>query len=93
VKIGVLCIDMRIPGSRSLKDKRRVMTSLKEQLRSRFNCSVAETEFHDLWARAQLAVCVVSEESSHAQQQLNEILRFASNKPGAEILDYRIEMK
>ena len=92
MKIGVLCIDFRVPGARSLKDKRRVMTSLKEQLRGRFNCSVAETDFQDLWARGKLAVCVVSDESGHVQQQLNEVLRFASNKPGAEILDYRIEM-
>ena len=68
------------------------MNSLKEQLRNRFNCSVAETEHHDLWARAQLAVCVVSSEGGHVQQQLNEILRFSSNKPGAEVLDFRIEM-
>jgi len=90
--IGVLEIDFRIPGARSLKDKRRVMQSLKHVMRNRYNCSVAETDFGDTWQRARLAVCVVSNESMHANQQLNEIVRFASNKAGAELLDYRIEM-
>lgn len=90
--IGVLHIDFLIPGARSLKDKRRVLKSLKDRMRNRFNCSVAETEFQDLWGRARLTVCVVSGESRHANTQLNEIARFASSKAGAEMLDYRIEM-
>ena len=90
--IGLLQIDFMIPGARSLKDKRRVMQSLKQVMRRRYNCSVAEIEFKDSWHRARVAVCVVSGESKHANQQLNEIVRFASNKAGAELLDYWIEM-
>ena len=90
--IGLLQIDFLIPGARSLKDKRRVMKSLKQVMRNRYNCSVAEVDFQDTWQRSRLAVCVVSGESRHANQQLNEIVRFASNKSGAEVLDYRIEM-
>jgi uncharacterized protein len=92
VTIGVLQMDFIIPGARSLKEKRRVLNSLKQQVRNRFNCSIAETEFMDIWNRAQLTACVVSNESRHANEQLNEIARFALNKPGAEVLDYRIEM-
>ena len=90
--IGVLEMDFLVPGSRSLKDKRRVIKSLKDTLRARFNCSVAETEFQDLWQRARIVACVVSAESRFANEQLNEIARFASNKAGAEMIEYRIEM-
>lgn len=85
-------MDFLIPGARSLKDKRRVLKSLKQVLRNRYNCSVAETDFHEQWGRARLSVCVVSNESRHANEQVNEIARFASGKDGAELLDYRIEM-
>lgn len=85
-------MDFIIYGSRSLKDKRRVLKSLKDQMRSRFNCSVSETDYHDLWQRARLTACVVSNESRHANTQLNEIAQFASGKIGAELVDYRIEM-
>lgn len=90
--IGVLQIDLLIPGARSLKDKRRVVKSLKERMRNRFNCSVAETEFQDIWGRARLTVAVVSEGSRHANEQLNEIARFASMDRDAQMADYHIEM-
>ena len=90
--IGVLQIDFLVPGARSLKDKRRVIKSLKQRISNRFNCSVAETDFQDVWQRAQLTVCVVSNESRHANTQLNEIARFAAQAGGAELVDYRIEM-
>lgn len=90
--IGVLKLELSVSGSRSLKDKRRVIKGLKEQLRSRYNCSVAETDHKDHWSRAQLAVCVVGDDSRFVNTQLNEISRFAENKPGAELLDIRIEM-
>lgn len=90
--IGVLYIDLLIPGSRSLKDKRRVMKSLKQLLRNRFNCSVAEVGDKDRWGRGRLAACVVSDDSRHVNRQLDEILKFASRKDGAEVIDYEIEM-
>lgn len=90
--IGLLEIDLTVPGAQSLKDKRRVVKSLKERLRNRYNCSVAEVEFMDTWTRARLAVCVVSNESRHANSQLNEIVQFVARHSGAELRDYRIEM-
>jgi hypothetical protein len=92
VTIGLLTIDLLIPGSRSLKDKRRVVKSLKEQLRSRFNTSIAEVEPKEHWGRARLAACVVGDDSRFVNTQLNEIARFACNKAGAEVVDYHIEM-
>ncbi|MFP4501004.1 MAG: DUF503 domain-containing protein [Candidatus Hydrogenedentota bacterium] len=90
--IGLLEIDLLIPGASSLKDKRRVVKSLKERLRNRYNCSVAETEFQDIWGRARVAVCVVSDSSRHVNEQLSEIVRFASMHKDAAMADYRIEM-
>lgn len=90
--IGVLYLDLLIPGANSLKDKRRVIKSVKEKLRHRFNCSVAETEFMDLWRRSRLVVCVVSNESAHANSQLSEIAKFVAMNAAAELADYRIEL-
>ena len=89
--IGVLQIDLLISGARSLKDKRRVLKSLKDQLHNRYNCSVAETDWKDQWKRARLVACVVSDDARFVNTQLNEIVRFASTKRGAELMDYSIE--
>lgn len=90
--IGVLQMDFSIPGSRSLKDKRRAMKSLKERMRGKFNCSVAEVDFKDSWGRSRLAVCVVSDDTAHANTQLNEIARFSAGHHLAFLENYEIEM-
>ena len=90
--VGLLHMEFTIPGSRSLKDKRRAMNSLKALLRSRYNCSVAEVGFKDKWGRSKLAVCVVSDDSGHVSSQLNEIARFSSNHHAAFLAEYHMEM-
>ena len=90
--IGLLTLDILIPGARSLKDKRRVVKSLKDRIRNRYNASVAEVEFLDEWRRARVAVCVVARESRFANTQLNGIARYAVSSTGAEIANIDIEM-
>ena len=90
--IGLLEMDFLVPGARSLKEKRSVVKGLKDRLRARFNCSVAEVAFQDVWTRFRLAVCVVSGDGRFANTQLNEIVNFASSHRGAVLADYRIEM-
>ncbi|HOQ32381.1 MAG TPA: DUF503 domain-containing protein [Candidatus Hydrogenedens sp.] len=85
-------LDFFIHGARSLKEKRRVVKSLISQIRNKFNCSIAETDYLDLWQRVHITVCVVSNESKFTNTQLNEIAKYASNHAEAEMLDYRIEM-
>jgi len=79
-------------GARSLKEKRRVVKSLTSQIRGKFNCSIAETEYLDLWQRAHITVCVVSNEHKFTNTQLNEIVKFAEKNADAQMIDYRIEM-
>lgn len=90
--IGILQLDFSIPGSRSLKDKRRAMKSLKERMRGKFNCSVAEVDYKDSWGRSRLAVCVVSDDTAHANTQLNEIARFCAGHHLAFLEHYEIQM-
>ena len=74
-------------GCQSLKDKRRVVKSLKDRLHNRFNVSAAETEHHDLWQRAELTACVVSTERGHAEQVLREADRLVAEEPAARVID------
>ncbi len=90
--IGLLQLHFLIPGARSLKDRRRALSSVKTLLGNRYNCSVAEVGDKEKWGRAQLAVCVVSDSSSHVNDQLNEIARFASNHHAAQLVDYEMEL-
>jgi uncharacterized protein YlxP (DUF503 family) len=61
VTIGVLTFELHLPQSRSLKDKRQVIRSVKERLRARHNVAVSELEENsDVWQRASVAVVSVA---------------------------------
>ena len=85
--MGVITWELHLEGSRSLKDKRRVLKSLKDRLHNRFNLSAAETAHQDLWQRAELSACVVSNERGHVDSVLREADRLVAGAAGARILD------
>lgn len=72
--VGVLQIDLRLPGCRSLKDKRRVIRSLVERVRRNFKVSIAEVADQELWGNASLGVAVVSESRELAASVISVIL-------------------
>jgi uncharacterized protein len=81
--VGLLSVELFLPGAQSLKDKRMVLRRIKDRL-AKFNVSVAETEHQDLWQRAGLGIVTISTSQAHAEQELaavaNEIERV---EPGA----------
>ena len=85
--VGVAVWDLHLAGCQSLKDKRQVVKSLKDRLHARFNVSAAETGKLDLLQRAELAVCVVSNDRKHAQQVLSSADRMVEEEGRARIVD------
>jgi uncharacterized protein YlxP (DUF503 family) len=71
--VGLLSIELHLPGSRSLKDKRMVLRGIKDRLR-KFNVAVAEVDHHDLWQRAGLGVVTVSTTNAHADRELAAVV-------------------
>src|SRR5262249_48584759 len=67
--VGLLTVELHVPGSQSLKDKRMVVRRIKDRLK-KFNVAVSEVDHHDLWQRAALAVVTVSTDEKHADRQL-----------------------
>jgi len=85
--VGVTTWELHLEGCHSLKDKRHILRSVKDRLRQKFNVSVAETDHNDLWQRAELTVCVVSNERAHAEDVLRQADRLVAEAPGARILN------
>ena len=71
--ILLIKLNLYIPGSHSLKDKRRQVKSLKDRLSSRFNVSVAEVEQLDSWQKSVIGVCLISNDKSYLDKQYNLI--------------------
>ena len=71
--VGLLSIELYVPGAQSLKDKRMVLRRLKDRL-AKFNVSVAEVDHHDLWQRAALGVVTISHAKAHADRELAAVV-------------------
>ena len=74
--IGFCTLEVFIGEASSLKDKRRVLKSMLEKVRSRFNVSIAEVDQQELWQRATVAFACVSNERVHADQMISAVIRF-----------------
>lgn len=77
--VGVCLVTITIPEARSLKDKRRVIRSLIQRIKSRFNVSVAEVEDQDIWQTAGIGFAAVSNSARHADETLSTVLNFIEN--------------
>jgi uncharacterized protein YlxP (DUF503 family) len=76
VTIGLLTFEIHLPQSRSLKDKRQVLRSVKDRLRSRHNVAVSELEDGaDLWQRASVAVVSVATHRNVLENLFEAIVR------------------
>jgi uncharacterized protein len=90
--VGSLRVRMLVRESRSLKDKRQVLKSIKDKLRQKFNISVAEVEAQDHRQLIVLGIAMVSNEAYHVRTALQEVLAALRVHPVAELLDHEIEV-
>ncbi|HEX2258483.1 MAG TPA: DUF503 domain-containing protein [Actinomycetota bacterium] len=90
--VGVGRYDFLVPGSTSLKEKRRVVSHITGTMRSRFNVSIAEVDHQDLRQRGTIGVTCISNSSFHAKKMLHEVERFVRNQYAIEVLDASFEV-
>lgn len=90
--IGVCKIELSIDEVFSLKEKRHIVKSMIERLRSRYNASVAEVDFNDKWQRAVIGISCVSNEAGHADSMMANIVNFVENDGRAVLVDYSTEI-
>jgi uncharacterized protein YlxP (DUF503 family) len=92
--IAHLTLELRIEHAQSLKDRRQVVRSLKDRLRSSFNVSVAELDPAHLWNHCTIGVVAVSHSRDYLDGLMKNVERAAtriSNNLGAEITDSFVE--
>jgi uncharacterized protein YlxP (DUF503 family) len=71
--IGILQFELFIHGAESLKDKRRVVSSVKDKLQREHHVSVAEVALQDRMDVAHLGLAIVGNDGKYIGQQLDRI--------------------
>ncbi len=79
-------VDLHVPTSRSLKEKRMVVKSILDGARHRFRVAAAEVGCHDQWQRAELGFALVASSERHALDVADELDRFLWSRPDIEVL-------
>ena len=91
--MGVLRFSLRLAESGSLKDKRQVVRSVAQRIRNKFQVSVAEVADNEAWRIATIGVACVSNDASHCEQILREIVAFVEeSRLDAEVIDVETEV-
>ncbi len=91
--VGVCTLELEIPSSHSLKDKRHVVKSLTTRVRQSFNVSVAEVDSLDDWQRAIIGIVCVSSDAKYAQGMLEKVIDSVERmRIDAVVAEYRVEI-
>ena len=90
--VGTLRLRLVLRESHSLKDKRRVLRSLKDTLANKFNIAVAETAEQDVWQSAELGVATVGADAPFVQSVLSNVVNYARFFGGVELVDSQQEI-
>jgi uncharacterized protein YlxP (DUF503 family) len=91
--LGVLTIQIDIPGCKSLKEKRSRLKPLLTRLHREFNISVAEIDHNDTWQSAVIACALISNNQRHTQRSLQQVIQWVETHwPDVTVIDDQIEI-
>lgn len=90
--VGLLTLEIHLPYSHSLKEKRAVLRKIRDRLRSRFNIAVAELDHRDVWQTATLGVVSISDSQSLLDAVLRDVLRETEKILGDDVASHEIEI-
>lgn len=89
--VGCLQVEVHLPLSRSLKDKRSVLKSVRDQLRHRFNVAVAEVNSNETWQRATLGISSVGQDRAYVEGLLRELTEWLRATRLVELIQVKEE--
>lgn len=90
--IGVCEVHIHMPNTSSLKSKRKIIKSLKDRIRSKFNVTVAEMGNQDKWQRAVIQIGYINNNRARIDQIMQHIISLINTVPDAIIIDYNTQI-
>lgn len=79
--IGIVTFECIIHDAQSLKDKRAVLQRTLTRLKQKYNVTVAEIDYQNVWQRTKIAFAVITSSRQATEAEINEALRFIDSFP------------
>ncbi len=92
MKVGTCILEIYIKNARTLKDKRRILKSLIDRIKNKYNVSVAETNYNNNHKLAEISIAIVANEKIFIEKSFNKIKDFISLNPDVYISESEVEI-
>ncbi|MDE1890082.1 MAG: DUF503 domain-containing protein [Planctomycetota bacterium] len=89
--VGILNIRLVIRSANTLKDKRRIIKSLKDRVKNNFNVSISETGTLDHCQYSSLGIAMVGNDKRYVNGALSNLINVFRTVTSVELVDYRLE--
>lgn len=90
--VGLLILDIHLPGAHSLKEKRSTIRKIQDRLRARFNVAVAELDHQDLWQRAVVGVVSIASDRKILEKILHSVEEESERVLGGDLIHVEREV-
>jgi hypothetical protein len=88
--VSMLQLVLELPETFTIKDKRRVVSSLKSKISRRFNASCAEIDLLDSIRFAHLGAAIVSNSKAHGEKVMQRVLETVDREGSVRVHDAEI---
>ena len=92
LKIGYCSLKFVLHGNQSLKDKRRIVRTIKDRLKNKFNISIAEVGDQNAKNNLHIGITAVSSDSRYLDGLMKQVINFIDNMYLADITEHHIEL-
>lgn len=94
VHIATCIIQLNLSGVRSLKEKRRIVKSIRSRLPRQFNVAVAEIDEHDVWQTAVIGLVSIGNDAAYLHGLMEKSVAWIERmRPDAPVDYYTIEFR
>jgi len=90
--VGSMIIELRLHDNHSLKGKRKIVRSMIDKVKHKFNVAIAEIGSNDKWQKIELGISTVGNDRRHIDSSLANVLAFLDSLYLAEIVNSKIEI-
>jgi len=88
--VSMIQLIFEIPDIESIKDKRKIIRSVKDKLQRRFHMSAAEVDLQDSLSFAQIGAALVSNSRSFGESVMHKAFEMIEKDIPVRIQDMRI---
>jgi len=90
--VGTGIIEIYMPDSNSLKEKRGILSRILKRTQNEFNVSIAEVGANEHWKKALVGLAVVGNDKPYINGKINHIFNFIEELHLAEVVNAKFEI-